>query len=378
MKLKEFKCKNCGEIIKYDSNSEEIKCDHCLSLFKTKDIINIIKDEDKNEIDIESEKIKSEEQEENKSITSKNSTGQSKKKSNTFLLILAWIFLLPFTATYFIIKSKNINSPLKIILIIILWAIFIIMGKSDEQEQNRIKKEIITKCYSQETYNKLDELIGISNIRINTYEETECDKLEIKNSNYKKIIINTDEEKNLESIIVDSKYIYGAKEDSNDQNKEDNNSQNEKEKESSKKNKKADYEFDTIKGYTTLQSLLININKNDTYKKIKNMAGYYDYYVKNSTGAEANGTIVIIFNTSYENFQNNYTNSYTESVEIRFDGFSKKSKIYYYEYQVSDIHYEYNYYKEKGLVSKYGEESTEYNKPIDAFKYINQRIGFNG
>lgn len=393
MRLIEFKCKNCGAVLKVDPNSDEIKCEHCLSLFKLDDEIKHLKVDDAEKIGYEFEKGRIKAQEEKNENESRNYSQQSKKKNNTVWLVLAWIFLLPFTATYFIAKSKKLNKTQKIIIIAVMWILFLIIGLLDEQEQSKVKKEMITKCYSQETYEKLDELIGMSNIRLNVSEVSECDGLIVKNSDYKVIEIDLNEEKKLVSIIVDGKSIYGedknevnttkenetvSKETSKSNEDNSNKNTNKENKDTSKKATKADYEFDTIEGYTTLQSLLMNINKNDTYKKIKNMAGYYDYYVKDSTGVEANGTIIIIYNTSYENFQNNYTNSYTEFVDIRFDGFSKKSKIYYYEYQTNNFHYEYNYDKNKGLVRKYGEESKEYNKPIEAFKYINQRIGYNG
>ena len=287
MKLIEFKCKNCGAILKVDPNSDEIKCEHCLSLFKLDDEIKHLKVDDAEKIGYEFEKGRIRAQEENNANVSNNYSQLQKKKNNTGWLVLAWIFLLPFTATYFIAKSKSLNKAQKIVIIIVMWVVFLILGLIGEKEESELKEKMITKCYSQEAYDKLDILIGMSNIRLNVLEESECDGLVIKNSDYKIVNINMDKNKKLLSIVVDDKYIYGANTpDSTDNNLSNNASENEK---TSNQTKKADYEFDTVDGYTTLQSLLLNIKKGDKYNKIKSMADYRGYYVKKMYGAEDNG-----------------------------------------------------------------------------------------
>ena len=246
-----------------------------------------------------------------------------------------------------------------------------------------MKKEMITKCYSQETYDKLDELIGMSNIRITVSEDKKCDDLEIKDSSYEPIKINMNEEKELVSIAVKDKTIYGETPKPTVKEKEVNKREpkitEKKNKKSTKKEKstkeettkksetpkKADYEFETLEGYTTLQSLLININKGDRYKKIKNMADYCNYYIKTMHGVEDNGTIIVIYNSSEKDY---YTKS-TENVKIAFEGYHN-GKIDFFDYESNGFSLIYHFGDLSGYVDKYGEEDKDYNDLREAFKYI--------
>ena len=231
MKLIEFKCKNCGAILKVDPNSEEIKCEHCLSLFKLDDEVKHLKVDDAEKIGYEFEKGRIRAQEENNANILNDYIQQPKKKNNTVWIVLAWIFLLPFTATYFIAKSKSLNKTQKIVIIVVMWVVFLILGLIGEKEESELKKKMITKCYSQEVYDKLDKLIGMSNIQLNVSEESECDGLVIKNSDYKIVNINMDENKKLLSIVVDNKYIYGKKQKEISENKNESSENNSTEKE---------------------------------------------------------------------------------------------------------------------------------------------------
>ena len=64
-----------------------------------------------------------------------NVNNTSKKKNNkTFWLILAWIFLLPFTATYFIAKNNKLDKKKKIVKIAIMWVIFLVIAYANPSE----------------------------------------------------------------------------------------------------------------------------------------------------------------------------------------------------------------------------------------------------
>ena len=106
MKLIEFKCKNCGAILKVDPNSDEIKCEHCLSLFKLDDEIKHLKVDDAEKIGYEFEKGRIRAQEEKNVNMPNNYSQPQKKKNNTVWIVLAWIFLLPFTAS----NRKNFDK----------------------------------------------------------------------------------------------------------------------------------------------------------------------------------------------------------------------------------------------------------------------------
>ena len=142
---------------------------------------------------------------------------------------------------------------------------------------------------------------------------------------------------------------------------------------------KEDYEFETIKGYTTLQSLILSIDDDVNLKKIKNMAYYSGYYIKDSTGVEANGIIKIMYNTG----ETEYYSKATEYAMFYFEDFSGK-KLWKIEYGLFHSSIKYTYYvsdHSKSNVSVYNvsafnEEKEYYENKEDAFNYINQKVGY--
>ena len=108
MKLVELKCKNCGATLKADPELNEITCKYCQTTFKIDDEVKHVKFDDMEQNGYEFEKGRIRAQQESKSSSQNVSYSQPQKKNNkTLWLVLAWIFLLPFTATYFIAKSNK-------------------------------------------------------------------------------------------------------------------------------------------------------------------------------------------------------------------------------------------------------------------------------
>lgn len=209
MKLVELKCKNCGATLKVDPESEEITCKYCQTTFKLDDEVKHVKFDNMEQNGYEFEKGRIRAQQESKNYSTSVSYSQPQKKNNrTLWLILAWIFLLPFTATYFIAKSDKLDKKKKIIIIAIMWIVFLIIGWTSSSQEAQDKKDRIIKCYSEEVYNKLDELIGMDNIKGNFDSSYTCEKLELKDKNYKKITINIDKDNNEYTIIVGDETIY--------------------------------------------------------------------------------------------------------------------------------------------------------------------------
>ena len=356
MKLVEMKCKNCGAKLKVDSDTKEENCQFCGAEFKIDNEVHNLKFDDLKQSGVEFEKGKKIERNENKTNFYKESNTLRKKDNKTFWMVLAWLILFPFTASYYITKSDKLDNPKKVISIIAIWLIvFLILSVVSEETKKRYK-QIIIDCYSEETYNKVNHLIGIDNISIYNTSSKKCESYIIRDSDYNEIKINMDEKKRLVSISVADKFIY----------EKTDNKKSVKNERTSKKTKKADYEFDTIDGYSTLQSLLINIKKGEKYKKIKNMADYYNFNVKKMSGAEDYGTVIVIYN------DNN-----TENVKIVFDGYFN-GKIDFFDYITNGFDFIYHYDSLTGYLNKYGEEGKKFNDSMEAFKYINQRIGFNG
>lgn len=116
MKLLEMKCKNCGALLKVEENGQYINCQYCNTKYKSDDEVQHIKYDYMEKSCYEFEKGRIRAQQEQKRVQSNynnlnNVNNTSKKKNNkTLWLILAWIFLLPFTATYFIAKSNKLDK----------------------------------------------------------------------------------------------------------------------------------------------------------------------------------------------------------------------------------------------------------------------------
>ena len=140
MKLLEMKCKNCGALLKVEENAQYINCQYCNTKYKLDDEIQHIKYDDMEKSGYEFEKGRIRAQQEQKRAQSNynnlnNVNNTSKKKNNkTFWLILAWIFLLPFTATYFIAKNNKLDKKKKIVIIAIMWVIFLVIAYANPSE----------------------------------------------------------------------------------------------------------------------------------------------------------------------------------------------------------------------------------------------------
>ena len=140
MNLLEMKCKNCGALLKVEEDAKYIECQYCNTKYKLDDEVQHIKYDDMEKSGYEFEKWRIRAQQEQKRAQSNynnlnNVNNTSKKKNNkTFWLILAWIFLLPFTATYFIAKNNKLDKKKKIVIIAIMWVIFLVIAYANPSE----------------------------------------------------------------------------------------------------------------------------------------------------------------------------------------------------------------------------------------------------
>lgn len=140
MKLLEMKCKNCGALLKVEEDAKYIECQYCNTKYKLDEEVQHIKYDDMEKSGYEFEKGRIRAQQEQKRAQSNynnlnNVNNTSKKKNNkTFWLILAWIFLLPFTATYFIAKNNKLDKKKKIVIIAIMWVIFLVIAYANPSE----------------------------------------------------------------------------------------------------------------------------------------------------------------------------------------------------------------------------------------------------
>lgn len=135
MKLIEMKCKNCGAILKVEEETKDINCQYCHAKYKLDDEMKHIKFDEMEQSGYEFEKgrIRAQQEQNNNS----NNVNNKKKNNKTLWLILAWIFLLPFTATYFIVKNEKLDKKKKIIIIATMWILFLVIAYTNPSEKTQ-------------------------------------------------------------------------------------------------------------------------------------------------------------------------------------------------------------------------------------------------
>ena len=143
MKLLEMKCKNCGALLKVEEDAQFINCQYCNTKYKLDDEVQHIKYDDMEKSGYEFEKGRIRAQQEQKR-TQKNynelnnvNNNSKKKNNNAIWRILAWIFLLPLTATYFIAKNNKLDKKKKIAMIAIMWIIFLVIAYANPSENTQ-------------------------------------------------------------------------------------------------------------------------------------------------------------------------------------------------------------------------------------------------
>lgn len=209
MKLVEMKCKNCGSVLKVEENTKKIKCQYCHSEYALDDEVQHIKYDDMEQAgyDFEKGKIRARKELED---SKHNITPEVKVKSNKKTwLILAWIFLFPFMATYYIVKSEKLDKKKKIIIISVMWILFLIIGATSSATENADLKNKIIECYSEETYEELNKIYTIENLN-GIYSTSTCSNIKMKDENNKEIKISLNSEGKLEYIKVEDKYLYNV------------------------------------------------------------------------------------------------------------------------------------------------------------------------
>ena len=108
MKLKEFKCENCGaKLPNFEENVKKIKCEFCGSIYKVE------KEEHEKE---NNKKIEKEIE-----IKYKEIEGE---KIPYIVKVFLWIFFFPIMFTIHIIRS-NLNKGMKGVILLFFWLIVI-------------------------------------------------------------------------------------------------------------------------------------------------------------------------------------------------------------------------------------------------------------
>ena len=156
-----------------------------------------------------------------------------------------------------------------------------------------------------------------------------------------------------------------------------NNKNNSKKSSKTKKQKKKyTNEFETVQGFTTMQSLAMNINDKTTLRRVKDLAYYVSYYSKNMPTVEYDGEVLYIVNSDEK-----HSFESTESLLILYYDYGKNQKLERIEYSCSFQNYKYYYYAKdhsKNYVEGPNNEKIYIDNWKDAFKLINERVGYTG
>jgi len=135
MKLVEMKCKNCGSILKVDSEAKETTCSYCQTTFKIDDEILHHKIDDAEQTGYEMEKGRLRAQKEAKEEAEKEKIArqqviykEEQKRKNLRWWIIGWIFCFPIPLTILIWRNNKWDQKTKIIVTVALWGAILLIG----------------------------------------------------------------------------------------------------------------------------------------------------------------------------------------------------------------------------------------------------------
>ncbi|MBO4338386.1 MAG: hypothetical protein J5877_00500 [Clostridia bacterium] len=143
MKLVEYHCPNCTATLQVDTEKREAVCEYCGSKFNISDERY---DAEQEGYDFEKGGMRAREEMRNENQFSSPSVYSAPKKRRTWLWVLGWIFFFPIPLTVLIVKSK-LNTPLKIVLIAILWGFVFYAGATGDEGTGSAANILINSLY---------------------------------------------------------------------------------------------------------------------------------------------------------------------------------------------------------------------------------------
>lgn len=143
MKLVELKCKNCGAVLKVESGSTDIHCDHCKANYKLDDEVQHIKYDEMEKAGYDYEKGRIKAREEHKEEKARRKLEEQaaavrteKNAKNRKWKIILWIFFFPIMMTVWIWTKSSMSKGAKIALTAAIWIFFIIGANSNSNTQS--------------------------------------------------------------------------------------------------------------------------------------------------------------------------------------------------------------------------------------------------
>ena len=115
-------CPHCGSALKVDADRKKAFCQYCGTELLIDDEVKRIRYENAEQTGYEFEKGRLRAQME------AGSYPKRKSKLSTLGWVFLWIFMFPLPASILIYNKLNISKRMRILLIILLWAFFLIVG----------------------------------------------------------------------------------------------------------------------------------------------------------------------------------------------------------------------------------------------------------
>lgn len=129
MRMIDMSCPHCGAKLQIELNESKIFCEYCdseLLLAEDNQRLNVDQAEDAG---YQFEKGRQRAQQE-LSSTNANTASKVTKKKGIFWWVIGWIFIFPLPLTILLSRNKNMNMWLRIALIIVAWAVYLLIGFS--------------------------------------------------------------------------------------------------------------------------------------------------------------------------------------------------------------------------------------------------------
>ena len=124
MRLIDMTCPHCGSALKVDADRQKAFCQYCGTELLIDDEVKHVRYENAEQTGYEFEKGRLRAQMEADSYE----PPKSKSKLSSLGWVFLWIFMFPLPASILIYNKLNISKRLRILLIILLWAFFLIVG----------------------------------------------------------------------------------------------------------------------------------------------------------------------------------------------------------------------------------------------------------
>lgn len=129
MRMIDMSCPHCGAKLQIEQNRSKIFCEYCdseLLLAKDNQRLNVDQAEDAG---YQFEKGRQRAQQE-LSSTNANTASNVTKKKGIFWWVIGWIFIFPLPLTILLSRNKNMNTWLRIALIVVAWSVYLLIGFS--------------------------------------------------------------------------------------------------------------------------------------------------------------------------------------------------------------------------------------------------------